>query len=519
MAAQLIDTIAEPRAVGGFDAAPCAAQARPRIMIAVGNGFSIRYLLQTDIFGKLRARGAQIVILAQGDGSALARFAGENVVIDSVSNAIGDTLARTGRIQRALRFIRHYTFGDWVQTLEDHYDIARQKAQQAPMRTQMNMALFRAAIRLARKSRFVRRLILRTESALYCPEAYMEPVRRHRPDLLVTSSLGTFDYDYYVMRAAQRLGVQSAAVVLSWDNTTTRGYPGADADHVITWTDAMRREAVTYCDVPGERITVGGIAHFDEYFRPDSNFDRAAFLRGLGLDPAKRTVFFATKSPNGYAYNPNIAKMLGEAVADGRLPSDVQILVRIHPLHYRYNDGQLVYAGAIDAYHRIAREFPAVIINVPEIRSARVSSDMADSEILLLSRLIRSSDVIVNIFSTLNLEGAIFDRPLVNVCFEDTTRLYEGELTPRFDIGIDLRSTHNQRLLKTGGVRMVYSSAEMIDAVKSYLEEPSRERDERKRIVAQEIGPHHGNAGAFIADTLYGWAAARAVGRAERHGD
>ena len=147
------------------------------------------------------------------------------------------------------------------------------------------------------------------------------------------------------------------------------------------------------------------------------------------------------------------------------------------------------------------------------------SVDMADSEILLLSRLIRSSDVIVNIFSTLNLEGAIFDRPLVNVCFEDTTRLYEGELTPRFDIGIDLRSTHNQRLLKTGGVRMVYSSAEMIDAVKSYLEEPSRERDERKRIVAQEIGPHHGNAGAFIADTLYDWAAARAVGRAERHGD
>lgn len=487
------------------------ADRQPRIMIAVGNGFSIRYLLQTEILKRLRAFEAEIVIVAQGRGEVLARFAGKGVVVDSVPNEIGNSFASSGRIQRALQFIRHYTFGDWVQTLEDHYGIARDEArlEDAPVRTRINMLLLRAVIRIARKSRTVRRAILRLESALYCPEAYATPITRYRPDLLVTSSLGTFDYDYYLMRAARRLGVPSAAVILSWDNTTTRGYPGADADYVITWTEAMREEAIKYCDVPDKWITVGGVAHFDDYFRPDPDFDRAAFMIRLGLDPAKRTIFFATKSPNGYAYNPNIAQMLGEAVADGRLPDDVQVLVRVHPLHYRYRDGKMIYQGAIEAFRRISQKFPAIIINEPEIQSARVSSDMADSEIRLLSRLIRSSDVIVNVFSTLNLEGAIFDRPLVNVCFEDDEQLYDCEMTPRFDIDIDLRATHNQRLLGTGGVRMVHSPAEMIEAVGEYLEDPARERAGRQRIVAQEIGPNHGHAGEYIADTLYKWARKR----------
>jgi hypothetical protein len=482
-------------------------------MIAVHNGFSLRYLLQTEIFTRLRELGAEIVVFVQGDASVLAHITGPGVVVDGVRNEIGNADATQGQIQRALRFIRHYTFGDWVQTLEDHYEIAREEARlsEGPRRLRRNMWLLRRAILIARKSRLARRAILRFESWRYRPEAYADPIRKHSPDLLVTSSLGTFDYDYYLMRSARRQGVPSAAIILSWDNTTTRGYPGADSDHVITWTDAMRDEAVRFCDVPRERITVGGIAHFDGYFRDDPDYDRADFLHRLGLDPAKRVILFVTKSPNGYAYNPNIAKMLGEAIRDGRLPADAQVLVRVHPIHYRYQDGLLVYRDAIEAFHGIARENPAVVINEPKIRTNRLSSDMAEGELQTLARLIRSSAVIVNIFSTLNLEGAIFDRPLVNVCFEDTAPMYEGRVTPRFDIEIDHRATHNQRLMKTGGVRMAHTPAEMVAAVREYLAQPSLDRDGRRRIVEQEIGPNHGHAGRFIGEVLFGWAAASAV--------
>lgn len=480
----------------------------PRIMLAVHNGFSVRYLLQTDILAQLRGRGADVVILMQGDPSTVSYLADEGVTVDSVPNAIGNAASAASPLQRALRFVRFYSFGGWVQTLEDHYQIAVKEAKMAGggIRLAVNMKLMHVAIIACRKSSWLRKLLLGFESRVYRSGAYAEVLSRHQPDLLVTTSLGTFDYDFFLLRAARRQGIATATVVLSWDNTTTRGYPGSWVDHVITWTEVMKREAAEHCDIPESICAVGGIAHFDVYFREQNESDVTAFRAADKRDPNKRTVLFITKSPNGYAYNPNIARMLGAAIKDGRLPSDVQILVRVHPIHYRYRDGELVYRAAIDAFHRVAAEYPAVVINEPEIRSTRNSSDMGAREIQVLRYLLETADVVVNIFSTINIEAAIFDRPLVNVCFEDVAPMYEGVMTPRFDIGIDIRSNHNRRVAATGGVRMVYNEAEMISAIADYLAEPHRDQDGRRRIVEQEVGPNRGSAGKAIGDLLFGWA-------------
>jgi hypothetical protein len=482
---------------------------QPRITIAVHNGFSIRYLLHTDILPRLRALGAKVTLLMQGNPDVLDEFAGEGYPVVSIPAELGDRLCARGRLQRALTFIRHYSFGGWVQTLEDHYNIALKSARldQASPRRRANMWFLRNAIVLCRRFRLLRKSLLALESQLYAPPVYQKVIKSTDPDLLVTSSLGTFDYDYYLMRGARRAGVPTAAVILSWDNTTTRGYPGAASDYVITWTELMKREAVEFSDVPEDSIVVGGVAHFDGYFREDPDYDRAEFLRSLGVDPAKRVVLFITKSPNGYAYNPNIGRILGDAVAAGMLPDDVQVLVRVHPIHYRYKDGKLVYEGAIQAFRELAADNPAIVVNEPTIRSTSVNSDMASSDLLVLARLLRSADVVVNIFSTINLEGAIFDKPLVNVCFECSETLYECRQTPRFDIDIDIRATHNERLAALGGVRMVHTPAELVAAINAYLADPSQDRQGRRRVVEEELGPNRGRSGEFIAETLYAWAA------------
>jgi hypothetical protein len=304
------------------------------------------------------------------------------------------------------------------------------------------------------------------------------------------------------MRAARKLGIEVAAVMLSWDNPTTRGYPGATADHIITWTDVMAKELVEHSDISADRITVCGIAHFDVYSRPDLAYNRDAFLRGLGLDPSKRVVLFVTKSPNGYAFNPNIAQILGDAIRERRLPADVQVLIRVHPIHYRFKAGQHVYADVLDMYQTIARQNSAVTVNEPVIMSDLLNSDMAENEMLFLARLVRSTDVVVNIFSTLNIEATLLDRPLVNVCFEGDKPLYKGRFGGRFDIGIDLRATHNQRILSSGGVKLVYSGDEMVAAVRAYLDDPSADREARQGIAEHEGGPNKGRAGIAVADKL-----------------
>ncbi|MEK9643937.1 MAG: hypothetical protein VW547_00195 [Alphaproteobacteria bacterium] len=310
--------------------------------------------------------------------------------------------------------------------------------------------------------------------------------------------MGTFDFDHYVLRAAGKLGIPRAVIVLSWDNTTTRGYPGATADHVIAWSDIMKWELAELNDVPEETITVEGVAHFDHYFRPDPDYDRAEFLESLGLDPEKRTILIATKSPNCYAQNPNIAQLIAQAIEDRRLPEDCQVLVRVHPLHYRYRNGRFLYEDVLTVYRRLADEHPSIRLNEPVITSQSVNYDMADQEILFLSRLLKSTDVLVNFFSTMNIEAAIFDVPMVNINFDDLPPLYPCERGHRYDIRIDYESDHNQRIVASGGTRIADNPAEMIEQIRTYLADPGLDAEGRHKIVDREVGPNRGQAAAAI---------------------
>lgn len=477
---------------------------RPRLLLAVHQGFSVRYLLQTDMFSVLR-READLVILCQDAPEEFSRrFASENIEVASIDASESRAYRAGHRLEQLLGFIRHYVHAGHVQTTEDHYQIAVRDGAllSGALRTRLLHRCLRGLILLARRSHPLRRLILWFESKLYVPAQHMALLKRYRPDMVVTTSLGTFDYDQYVMRAARRLRIPVTTVVLSWDNTTARGYPGAQPDFAIAWTDAMKDELEKLNDLPRGRAWTEGVAHFDPYYRPDPTFDRSAFLQGVGLDPDGPVILVATKSPNAYAFNPDLARMLAEAVERGDLPANCQVLIRIHPLHYRFTNGEPVYANLLQTYRDLAAKHPSIHLNEPSIESAQVDYDMADDEMLFLTRLLRSTSVLVNIFSTMNIEGAIFDIPLVNVSFEGETPMYPAETDSRFDILIDWRATHNQRLLATSGCRTVWNDDELIVAVRDYLADPARDAEGRKRIVEQEAGPNPGNAGTAIAERL-----------------
>lgn len=477
---------------------------RPRVMLAIHQGFSVRYLLQTDIFTTLKD-SCDIIILCQ-DGAAefKQRFADKNVSIACVDAATSLGFQRGHQLERLLAFIRHYTHAGDVQTTEDHYQIAVQDGNLlgARFRTRILHQILRRFILSARRAKCIRRMVLWLESRLYLPKGHTEILSEHKPDLVITTSLGTFDYDQYVMRAAARLGIPTTTIILSWDNTTARGYPGAMPDNAIAWTDAMKDELIQFNDMPREKCWTGGIAHFDPYYRDDPGFDPAAFKQTIGIEADKRIILLATKSPNAYAYNPNIAKILAAAIENGQLPSDAQVLLRIHPLHYRFTDGKPTYGKLLDVYKELAKRHPSIVLNEPEIGSNAMDYDMAEAEILFLTRLLRSTNVLVNIFSTMNIEGAIFDVPLVNVSFEDEHLLYPAATGARFDIMIDWRANHNQRLLAADGCQTVWSGDEMIDAVGAYLKSSEMDFEGRRRIVEQEAGPNKGNAGQSIANHI-----------------
>jgi len=355
---------------------------------------------------------------------------------------------------------------------------------------------------LGRRVKFLRSLILWAEQAFFSPLLHATVFETHKPDLLVVSSLGTFDYDQFLMREARKRRIPVVSVVLQWDNTTTRGMPGAIPDRVVAWTETMKKELIEINDISPEKIFIGGVAHYDHYYRDATLLSREELFNKLGLDINKKLIFFATKSPNGYAWNTDIAEIILQAIRDNKLIEPCQLVVRLHPIYYRRQNTGFAFQHFLDQFYTLKKHYKELVLNEPAIISKSLDYSMPWDEINMLASILKHSNVVINMFSTLNLEASIFDIPIVNICFEGNS--YKGPKKARYNIGIDEVQTHNQRVIKTGGIMMVYDEYQLIEGINNALKDPKIGGQGRRLIRKNETGPFPGCAGEKIAGYLTG---------------
>jgi hypothetical protein len=150
--------------------------------------------------------------------------------------------------------------------------------------------------------------------------------------------------------------------------------------------------------------------------------------------------------------------------------------------------------------NKIENRFEHVFFNYPQILSEKIDFDMPTDEMKIVGSLLRNSAVMINMFSTLSLESALTDTPIINVSFEGYGKK-KGE-SARQKIEIDERNTHNQRVLQLGGSRNVYTIEELINQINNYLKNPNLDSEGRKSIVKEECGPFLGKAGVTIAERV-----------------
>jgi hypothetical protein len=103
--------------------------------------------------------------------------------------------------------------------------------------------------------------------------------------------------------------------------------------------------------------------------------------------------------------------------------------------------------------------------------------------------------VVVNMSSTLTVDAAILDRPVICVA-------YDAVADPQIPEGrawIYAHSPHYGPLVRTGGVRLIRNAAECVLAVEAYLRDPGLDRLGRRRIAAMVAGSADGGAGERLA--------------------
>jgi hypothetical protein len=308
---------------------------------------------------------------------------------------------------------------------------------------------------------------------------------RYRPVLLVTSSPGLIFSEVPLLRTAVRRRVRSMAVDPSWDNFTNKLLPVRRVDRLVVWNELMKQQAVDLHGYEPDEIRIAGTPQWDAYFRDGTIMPRDAFFRETGADPTRRLITLTTTPRELYPHHDHVLRVLITAMESGAWRHPAQLLVRLHP-----RDDLNAYAQFDGVPHVIIEKPFRATVSAGDGLAIDITTDNQRH----LANTLHYSDVVVNVASTIAIESAIFDTPVVNVSFDGEQPSEFARSARRY-----YRFTHYVNVTRHNAVRVAEHPAQLVEMVGHYLDDPSLDRDGRRRVMLEQCQFTDGRAAERVA--------------------
>lgn len=313
---------------------------------------------------------------------------------------------------------------------------------------------------------------------------------RYDPALIVAANL--FDeLEMHLVREAKRRGVPSVGFINSWDKASGRSAIRILPDQFIVFNRFVRDELIRYHGVRPERIFIGGIPQYDRYFelKPRS---REALFRPLGIDPSKKLIVY---SPIGGVFKNSdwaMIDLLERLRREGRFGDDAELLVRFPPNDF-FDEREFV-------------KRPWLRYQYPGVRFSKIRGldwDMTFAELGELADTLFHMSVLVCYGSSLSVDAAVLNKPVININFDVIPNLPLSKLPTRF-----YTTSHYSKALATGGIRLVKSAEELVASVRRYLNDPTVDAVGRQALARSQCefldGKSGQRIGRFILNFLQG---------------
>lgn len=319
---------------------------------------------------------------------------------------------------------------------------------------------------------------------------YVRVFQEVKPSLLFCSNHRTLAAVPAVL-AARKLGIPTVAFIFSWDNLSSKGRIAAPFDYYLVWSELMQQELVRYYpDVPVERTFVVGSPQFDPYFDTSLLWSKEEFFRRIGADPSRPLICYSGGDTTIYPAEDQFVRILLDLVRSGKIKGRPQVLLRPAPV----DDG-----GRYDSVRTAHPELiyaPANWFHIDLGNWSRVVPSREDVQFLV--NLTQHADLNVNLASTMTLDFAIHDKPVVNVAFDPVLPPPLG--VPLWDLYYKFE--HYRPVVEFGAARFARSSDELASHINAYLDDPALDCEGRRRFVQLEIDGTVGQASARITDAL-----------------
>jgi CDP-glycerol glycerophosphotransferase (TagB/SpsB family) len=250
----------------------------------------------------------------------------------------------------------------------------------------------------------------------------------------------------------------------------------------------MRGElAAYYPESSGATTSVVGVPHFDWYRDPSMTETREAFCTRHGFDPRRPLVTYAGATPHLAPCEHLLVARLDSALSSQEVPGKPQLLVRLHP------------GDAGRRYHALEMSHDVRLVT-PGRRgdgSLQAFCPTLEENRDLVGSIVHA-DVVINLASTITLEAALCDRPVINVAFDPDPRQTFRTKIERYYRDYD----HYRSVLACGAVRLAASFDELLHHLRTYLTDPALEADGRRRLSALWCGPADGRASQRMVKAL-----------------
>lgn len=312
----------------------------------------------------------------------------------------------------------------------------------------------------------------------WIPDDYSKDLfKKYKPDLLFSPNMFSAE-DCRLLKQAKKLGVQTVTTAKSWDVLTTRGFTRVIADRLLVFNEINKREAVAIGDYRPEHVKIIGFPQFDVYTKKDIYMSRDEFFKKIGADPGKKLILFAVPGDFKNPYTHEIVLMLDKAIEEKKIRYPVQILARFHPKYPATSE-------RLTNLRHFILDRPGTYFakdlerSIDAPASATFQWTYTDKDIIHLANSLHHSDVTINSESTITLDAAAHDKPIILIGFDGNQKLdYWRSIIRNYD------REHFKDVFASGGVYLAHTMEDLIDSINTYLDNPKM--DAEKRLILRD---------------------------------
>jgi hypothetical protein len=273
---------------------------------------------------------------------------------------------------------------------------------------------------------------------------------------------------------AEQLKIKTVAFIFSWDNLASKGRMAGNFDHYLVWSDLMKSDLLYfYKTVKTNQISIVGTPQFEPYVLERYKTNRDEFYRNYNLDSVLPIILF-TCNDSSSKNDPFYLELLADYIATNKIKAN--LIVRTSP------------ADEPTRFLYLHEKYPFIKWNFPEWKLTRENHAEPWSQrvpefndVVNLRSVLQFSDVIVNVLSTIILDGFLFNKPSICPVFGNKRKGYDDAI--KF-----LEYPHLKQVEDSNAVVIVKQECEFLNSINEVLINPVNRLKEQKNFIELEIG-------------------------------